>query len=68
MNASSSITFFTYRLQQKGIPFYKELFVAFKIAPTINTHYISGVTDAYEKAIPVYWSFSEANCNTRFDT
>ena len=31
-----------------------------------NTHFISRVTDAYIKVIPVYWSFSEANCHTRF--
>ena len=34
MNASSFITFFTYMLRQNVIPFLKELFVAFKIAPT----------------------------------
>ena len=33
-----------------------------------NTHYISRVTDAYLKSIPVYWSFSKANCHTRFGT
>ena len=55
MNASSSITFFTYMLRQNVIPFWKELFVAFKKTPNIkNIHYISRVTDAYIKAIPVY--------------
>ena len=69
MNASSFITFFTCMLQQIGIPFWKELFVAFKMAPNINNnHFISRVTDPYIKAIPVYWSFSEANCITRFGT
>ena len=29
---------------------------------------MSRVTDAFIKAIPVYWSFSEANCHTRFGT
>ena len=54
MNASSFITFFTYMLRQNIIPFWKELFVAFKLAPTIkNTHYISRVTDPYIKSIPV---------------
>ena len=36
MNASSFITFFTYMLRQNGIPFWKELSVAFKIAPNIK--------------------------------
>ena len=38
MNASSFITFFTYMLQQKVIPFWKELFVAFKMASDIKKH------------------------------
>ena len=55
MNASSFITFFTYMLRQNAIPFWIELFVAFKTAPHIrNAHYISRVTDPYIKAIPVY--------------
>ena len=33
MDASSFITFFTYMLRQNVIPFWKELFVAFKMAP-----------------------------------
>ena len=42
-------------LRQNAIPFWKERFVAFKMAPNIrNTHYISRVTDRYIKAIPVY--------------
>ena len=69
MNASSVITFFQYMLQQNVIPFWKELFVAFKMAPTLkNAHYISRITDLYIKATPVYCSFSEANCNARFGT
>ena len=56
-------------LRQNGIPFWKELFVAYTMAPNIKrTHYMSQVTDAYIKATPVYCSFSEANCNTRFGT
>ena len=55
MNASSFITFFTYMLRQNAIPFWKELFIAFKLTPNIrNTHYIYQVTDPYIKAIPVY--------------
>ena len=38
MNASSFITFFTYSLQPNDIPFWKELFVAFKMAPNIKRH------------------------------
>ena len=38
MNASSFITFFTYKLRQNVIPLWKELFVAFKMAPNIKKH------------------------------
>ena len=38
MNASSFITFFTYMLRQNVIPFWKALFVAFKMAPNIKKH------------------------------
>ena len=38
MNASSFITFFTYMLRQNVIPFWKELFVAFKMAPNLKKH------------------------------
>ena len=43
MNASSSITFFTYMLQQNGKRFYKRLYVTFKLAPDLkkNTVYLS---------------------------
>ena len=58
MNASSFITLYTYILRQNVIPFCKELFVAFKMAPNVKKHplylNISRVTDAYIKAIPVY--------------
>ena len=58
MDASSLITFFTYMLRQNVIPFWKELFVAFKMAPSIkNTHYFTRVTDVYIKVIPVYCFF-----------
>ena len=36
MNASSFITFFIHMLRQNVIPFWKELFVAFKMAPNIK--------------------------------
>ena len=38
MNASGFITYFTYMLRQNVIPFWKELFVAFKMAPNIKKH------------------------------
>ena len=34
-------------LQQNVLPFWKELFVIFKMAPNENTHYITRVTGAY---------------------
>ena len=40
MNASSSITFFTYMLRHNVIPSRKELFVAFKMAPNIKKNYL----------------------------
>ena len=55
MNASSLITFFTYMLQQNVILFWKELFVAFEMAPNIkNLHNSSRVTAPYIMAAPVY--------------
>ena len=38
MNASSFKTFFTYMLRQNVIPFWKELFLAFQMAPNIKKH------------------------------
>ena len=38
MNASSFITFLTYMLHQNVIPFWIEIFVAFKMAPNIKKH------------------------------
>ena len=69
MNASSFITFFIYMLRQHSIRFWKEIFVAFKMAPNIKKHslYFSNYRRLY-KATPVYYSFSEANCNARFGT
>ena len=50
MNASSFITFFTYMLRQNVIPFWKELFVAFKVAPNIkkNSLYFSSYRGLYK--------------------
>ena len=50
MNASSFITFFTYTLRQNVIPFWKELFVAFKMAPNIKEHtlYFSSYRPLYK--------------------
>ena len=43
MNASSFITFVTYKLRQSGICFYKGLYVTLKLAPDLkkNTVYLS---------------------------
>ena len=56
MNASSFITFVTYMLRQIVIPFWKELFVAFKMAPNIKIHslYSSSYRHLYIKVIPLY--------------
>ena len=69
MNASSFITFFIYMLQQNVIPFWKELFVAFKMAPNIKQHslYSSSYRRLY-KGHACIVKFSEANCHTRFGT
>ena len=61
MNASSFITFFTYMPQQNVIPFWKELFVAFKMAPSINKHslYFSRYRPLYKDhscILKVFWS------------
>ena len=50
MNASSFITFFTYMLRQNSIPIWKELFVAFKMAPNIkkNSLYFSSYRRLYK--------------------
>ena len=69
MNASSFITFFTYMLRHNVIPFWKELFVVFKMAPNIKKHslYVSGYRRLY-KSHSYILKFFEANCNTRFGT
>ena len=69
MNASSFITFFTYMLRQNVIPFLKELFVAFKMAPNIKTHslYFSSNRPLY-KGHSCILKFFEAKCNVRFGT
>ena len=38
MNASSFITFFTFMPRQNVIPFWKELFLAFQMAPNVKKH------------------------------
>ena len=69
MNASSFITFFTYMLRQNVIPFWKELFVAFKMAPNIKTYSLY-----FSSYIPLYKGHScilkvfEAKYNARFGT
>ena len=55
MNASSSITFFTYLLQQNGKCFYKELYVTFKLAPEPkkNTVYLSSYSPLNEGHVSI---------------
>ena len=38
MNASSFITFFTYKLRQNGKRYYKRLYVTFKLAPDLKKY------------------------------
>ena len=61
MNASSFITFFAYMLRQIVIPFWKELFVAFKTAPNIMKHslYVSSYRPLYKGhsyILKFFWS------------
>ena len=67
MNACSFITFFIYLLQQNVIPFWKELFFAFQMAPNIKQHslYSSSYRRLYKDHSCIV-KFSEANCHTRF--
>ena len=69
MNASSFITFFTYMLRQNAIPFWKELFIAFKMAPNIKTHslYFLSYRPLY-KGHSCILKFFEAKYNARFGT
>ena len=67
MNASSFITFFTYMLRQNVILFWKELFVAFKMAPNIKKHslYFSSYRRLYKChscILKLFWS----KLHTRF--
>ena len=69
MNASSFIIFFTYMLRQNAIPFWKELFVAFKMAPNIKTHslYFLSYRPLF-KGHSCILKFFEAKYNARFGT
>ena len=69
MNASSFITFLTYMLRQNAIPFWKELFVPFKMAPniTLNSLYFSSYRRLYE-GYSCILAFFEANCHARLGT
>ena len=65
MNASGFITFFTYMLRQNVIPFWKELFVAFKMAPNIKKHslYFSSYRRLYKDHSCILKSFlSKLQC------
>ena len=69
MNASSFITFLTYMLLQNGIPSWKELFVAFKMTPSIKKHSLclSSYRPLY-KGHSCILKLSDANYNARFGT
>ena len=61
MNASSFITLFTYVLRQNVIPFWKEPFVAVKMAPNIKKHslYFSSYRPLYKGhscILKIFWS------------
>ena len=61
MNASSFITFFTYMLRKNFIPFWKELFIAFKMATNIKKHlpYFSSYRPLYKGhscILTFFWS------------
>ena len=55
MNASGSITFITYMLQQNGKRFYKGLYVTFKLAPELkkNTVYLSSYSPLNEGHVSI---------------
>ena len=67
--ASSFITFFTYMLRQNVIPYWEELFVAFKMAPNIKKYslYFSSYRPLYKGHSCILKCFL-ANCNARFGT
>ena len=69
MNESSFITFFTYMLRQNVTPFWKELFVAFKMAPNKKKNSLSFSSNRrLYKGHSCILVFSEANCHARFGT
>ena len=55
MNASSFITFFTYKLRQNGKRFYKELYITFKLASDLkkNTVYLSSYSPSNEGHVSI---------------
>ena len=57
-------------LRQNVIPFWKEIFVAFKMASNIKKHslYFSSYRRLYKGLSRILKFFSEANCNTCFGT
>ena len=57
-------------VRQNSIPFWKELFFAFKMAPNIKKHslYFSSYRRLYKGQACILKFFSEANCNARFGT
>ena len=69
MNASSFITFFTYILRQNAIPFWKELFVALKMAPNIkeNSLYVSSYRRLYKSHFCIL-KFFRSKLPYTFDT
>ena len=70
MNATSFITLFTYMLRHNVIPFWKEQYVAFKLAQNIKRHtiYFSSYRHLYDGYSYILTFFSEANCITCFGT
>ena len=55
MDASSFISFFTYMLRQNGKPFYKGLYVTFKLPPGLkkNTVYLSSYSPLKEGHVSI---------------
>ena len=67
MNASSFITFFTYMLRQNAIPFWKELFLAFQMAPNIKKHtqFFSSYRPLYKgrsSILNIFWIKLQHTC------
>ena len=65
MNESSFITFLMYMLKQTVIPFWKELFVAFKMTPNIKKHslFFSGYRPLYKGRSSILKFFYEGCSN-----